>query len=165
MRRARADVEHRRAGGTSGTARPGGTEGRSGSARCSRRRRPRGPARAERRLGAFHDGQINLAKLQKKEFFLTIPQAGLYLVLAKAQIYASETGSVSCSLRRLGKEYHDESQASGPGGTVSMQILETFPKNAKARLACRANTDPIGAGIHFYKITALRLSGFLNVGQ
>ena len=142
--------------GPKGEPGPPGANGASG---------PAGPPGPSVAWATFHDGQITLAKKQKKEFFLTIPQAGLYLVLAKAEIFASETGAAFCSLRRVGKEYHDESAVSGPGGTASMQILETFPKNGKARLACRSNDDPVGAGIHFWKITAVRLGGFLNVGQ
>jgi hypothetical protein len=142
-----------------------GAPGQAGAKGAAGIAGPAGPAGPSFARATFHDGQVTLARKQKKEFFLTLPQAGLYLVLAKAEIFSGETGAAFCSLRRLGMEYHDESVASGPGGTVSMQILDAFPKNGKARLTCRANDDPDGAGIHFWKITAIRLGGFLNVGQ
>jgi hypothetical protein len=144
---------------------PAGAKGEPGPPGAAGAAGPAGPPGPSVAWATFHDGQINLARFQKKEFFLTIPQAGLYLVLAKAEIFTGEFGAVACSLRRLGKDYHDESEATGPGGTVAMQILEAFPKNGKVRLACRANDSAGGAGIHFWKITAVRLGGYLNVGQ
>jgi hypothetical protein len=150
--------------GEAGPAGPKGDPGPSGPPGPPGSKGAQGPAGPSVAYATFHDGQINLAQKQKKEFFLTVPEAGLYLVLAKVKVFSGQYGGVFCSLRRLGKAYHDES-ATGPfAGTVSMQILESFPKNGKARLACEAN-DSDGAGLHFYKITAVKLGGFQNIGQ
>jgi hypothetical protein len=150
--------------GEAGPAGPKGDPGPSGPPGPPGSKGAQGPAGPSVAWAMFHDGQINLAKKQKKEFFLTVPEAGLYLVLAKVEVFTGETGAVFCSLRRLGMNYHDESVTRG-SGTPSMQILESFPKNGTVRLACQANDGPDGAGLHFYKITAVKLGGFQNIGQ
>jgi hypothetical protein len=94
---------------------------------------------------------------------LTIPEAGNYLLWAKAYVTSALSPVVNCRLEAGGD--FDQSQASPSSGapeTVSLIVAHNFTAAGSADFKCDGSLP--GASANFIKIAAIKVSALTNSG-
>jgi hypothetical protein len=111
----------------------------------------------------FLNGPIVVPSASATLLSLTIPQAGNYLIWAKAYSTAPLATVVICRLEAGGD--FDQTQTSVPAGssaTLSLNVAHNFSAAGTADFKCEGSLP--GAQANFIKISAIRLASLTNTG-